>query len=172
MRPRPTLAVFAAGLTAAPAAGLTAAPAAASPYADAAVHDALERAVVRRINAVRARHGLPRVTAQRMLARAASAHSAEQLRAGYTSHNGADGTPFTLRMRRYTHARSTGETIAWLAPSQRRKAAAVVHMWLRSPVHRRVLLERRFRRVGVGRRSGVLGGRVMTVVTANFTSAR
>jgi uncharacterized protein YkwD len=107
-----------------------------------------------------------------VLARAARAHSAEQIRSGYASHDSPDGTPFDRRLQRYTRAWATGETIAWLPRSQRRQARTVVRMWLRSPTHRGVLLDRRFRRLGVGRRSGMLGGRRMTVVTANFASAR
>lgn len=130
----------------------------------------LQRNVLRIVNKVRARHRLPRLRRQPLLARGASAHSAEQLGAGRPSHHGADGTPFAQRLRRYTRARTTGETIAWVTSAD--GAATVVRLWMASRGHRRVLLDRRFRRLGVGSRSGVLGGFPMTVVTANFASLR
>jgi uncharacterized protein YkwD len=45
-------------------------------------------------------------------------------------------------------------------------------MWMASPGHRAVLLDRAFRRIGIGRRGGYLGGRPVTVFTADLQSAR
>lgn len=165
-RPIIALLVCAAGLIAALAAT---APAIAAKKVSASDR-ALQRDVLRTVNKVRARHRLPRLRKQPLLARGASAHSAEQLGAGRPSHHGSDGTPFARRLRRYTGARTTGETIAWITSAD--GAATVVRLWMASPSHRRVLLDRRFRRLGVGSRSGVLGGFDMTVVTANFASSR
>ncbi|MBW3607547.1 MAG: CAP domain-containing protein [Actinobacteria bacterium] len=173
MRPRPTLVslVIATALTAAPIAP-TVAVAAPRAAKDAHSSSALQRAVVRSVNAARARHRLPPVRHQARLARAASAHSIDQLRSGQPSHRSADGTSFDQRLRRYSSARSVGETIVWLAPGQPIRARTVVRMWMASPSHRRVLMDRRLRRIGIGARSGTVGGYVRTVVTANFSSAR
>lgn len=172
MRPRPTLLslFIATALTAAPIAPTVAV---AAPRAAKDAHSsALQRAVVRSVNAARARHRLPPVRHRARLARAASAHSTDQLRSGQPSHRSADGTSFGQRLRRYSSARSVGETIVWLAPGQPIRARTVVRMWMASPSHRRVLMDRRLRRIGIGARSGTVGGYVRTVVTANFSSAR
>lgn len=157
--------VFATCL-AAPAAS---APAVAAPKAKSSDR-ALQRHVLSLVNKVRARHRLPRLRRQPLLARGASVHSASQLDAGRPSHASADGTPFVHRLRRYTRARTTGETIAWISAAD--GAATVVRMWMSSASHRRVLLDRRFRRLGVGSRSGMVNGHAMTIVTANFASSR
>jgi uncharacterized protein YkwD len=171
IRPRPTLVllVIATGLTAALTASTVVV---AARRAVKGGHGALQRAVVRSVNSARAQHRLPPVRFRSTLARAASAHSADQLRSGRLSHDSADGTPFGRRLRRYSSARTAGETIVWLTTGQRITAARIVRMWLASPPHRHLLLDRRFRRIGVGARSGTVRGRVTMVVTADFASAR
>lgn len=165
MRPLPTLVplVIAIALSAAPTAPSVAV---AAPDADKDGHGAFQRAVLRSVNSVRARHRLPPLRSHSRLTRAASAHSADQLRSGRPSHQSADGTSARQRLRRYSPARKTGETIAWLTAGQPDMVATIVGMWLASPSHRRVLLDRRFRRLGVGVRSGVVRNGVPTVVTA------
>jgi uncharacterized protein YkwD len=60
-------------------------------------------------------------------------------------HESADGTSATRRIRRATHLRRTGEAIAFAA-----SARALVRAWMASPPHRRLLLSRSFRMIGVG----------------------
>src|SRR4051794_2162847 len=86
-----------------------------------------ERAVIRGINRARRNHGLRRLHAGRRLARAADAHTYTMLRADLFAHGA-----FAQRLRRYTHARSIGETLAW---TSRCSARTVVRMWLDSPSH-------------------------------------
>lgn len=171
IRPRPTLVslLIATGLAAAPVAPTVAV---AAPRVDRGGHSTLQRAVVRSVNSARARHGLPPVRVHSRLTRASSAHSADQLRTGRASHESADGTPCRQRLRRYSRARRTGETIVWLTGGQRVTARRIVRMWLASRSHRRVLMDPRFRRIGVGVRSGNVRGHATTVVTADFASAR
>jgi uncharacterized protein YkwD len=45
-------------------------------------------------------------------------------------------------------------------------------MWMDSPGHRAVLLSSTYRRVGIGKRAGRLGGRRACVVTADFGSRK
>ena len=123
-----------------------------------------ERSVIRAINRARASHGLRRLLTGRRLARAADAHSRTMLRANFFAHGA-----FSQRVRHYVRYRSIGETIAM---TSRCSARAVVRMWLNSPSHRAVLLSRRFRRVGVGRRLGRLGSSRACLVTADFASRR
>jgi uncharacterized protein YkwD len=123
-----------------------------------------ERGIVRAINRVRARHGLPKLRAHRRLARAADAHSRNMLRSDFFAHGA-----FARRVHRYVRFRRVGETLAY---SSRCGGRTFVRMWLRSPSHRAVLLARGFRRIGVGRRKGRLGSRRACVVTADFASRR
>jgi len=130
-----------------------------------------EAAVIRIMNQVRARHGLPALKPSRRLARAADVHSRDMLRHDFFSHQSSDGTSFDRRVRSYAHARRVGENLAML-PGVRRAARKVVRMWLRSAAHRQILMSRRFRRVGVGKRSGQLGGQKATLYTVDFASRR
>jgi uncharacterized protein YkwD len=123
-------------------------------------HDPLEAGIVRAMNQARASYGLPALASSARLARAADAHSKSMRRRNVITH-GAFGS----RLRRYVHARTLGENLAWMTGCD---ANAIVQMWLNSPPHRDVMLARTFRRVGVGQRS-----RTGTCfVTADFSSAR
>jgi uncharacterized protein YkwD len=130
-----------------------------------------ETAVIRLMNQVRARHGLPALKRSTRLARAADRHSSDMLRHDFFAHQSSDGTSFFRRVRSYAHARQVGENLAML-PGVRRAAREVVRMWLQSPPHRQVLLSGGFRRVGVGKRSGQLGSQKATVYTVDFASRR
>lgn len=159
MRSR-TMAAVAAGLTAVPAV-----PAVLPEEASAGSgQDALEAAIVERVNNVRGQHGLAPVSSSGALAAAASRQSRRCLRRGAMSHAG-----LSSRVRRYTRAKTVGETLAWVSGGGGR-ASKVVGMWMRSAPHRAQLLSSRYRRIGVGERSGRMNGRRGTMVTANFAT--
>ena len=128
-----------------------------------------ERAVIRGLNDARAQQGLGPVCALRPLNRAADRHSQDMLRSDFFDHPSSDGTPFDRRVRRFFDARMVGETLASL-PRRRGGAAVVVQMWMNSAVHRAIVLEPGFRRIGVARRWGTLGAQRNAVVTADFAS--
>ena len=107
--------------------------------------------------------------ALRPLNRAADRHSQDMLRSDFFDHPSSDGTPFDRRVRRFYDARMVGETLASL-PRRRGGAAVVVQMWMNSAVHRAIVLEPGFRRIGVARRWGTLGAERNAVVTADFAS--
>jgi uncharacterized protein YkwD len=128
-----------------------------------------ERNVVRIVNHVRHQYGLGSLRGSTRLARAADSHSRNMVRRNFFDHTSPDGTSFDRRVRRYTSARSVGETLA--AVSRRSRAAALtVQLWMQSPPHRAVLLSRGFHRIGVGRKRGDLGSGARTVFTADFAS--
>jgi uncharacterized protein YkwD len=107
------------------------------------------------------------------LGRAADYHSREMLYGNYFAHPSLNGRSMSSRVRRYSHSRRVGETLAMLSGGCRRgMAGRVVGMWMSSSTHRAVLLSAGFRRVGVARRVGRLGGRRACVVTADFASRR
>jgi uncharacterized protein YkwD len=111
-----------------------------------------ELAVVRAINTVRATNGMPPLRIGRALTRAARSHSADMVRRD----------SFVLRLRRFgVQAPYVGENLA--SGTRPLSAVEIVRMWIESPPHRRNLLDRSFRRIGVG----VAGGSTR-LVTADF----
>ncbi len=122
-------------------------------------HDATEASIIRALNGVRATYGLPRLHTSRGLAKAADIHSATMQRTNSIGHGA-----YTQRVRRYVRTKKVGENVAWMAGCD---ANAIVQMWLRSAPHRRVMLTKSFRRIGVGRR-----GSTKCFVTADFATAK
>jgi uncharacterized protein YkwD len=125
--------------------------------------------VIRGLNDARAQYGLAPVRSYRALNRAADRHSGDMLRSDFFDHPSSDGTPFDRRVRHFFDAGMVGETLAAI-PQRRGGADAVVRLWLDSGVHRAILLEPGFRRIGVARRWGTLGSAENAVVTADFAS--
>jgi uncharacterized protein YkwD len=135
--------------------------------------DSAERGVIRAINRQRAAAGLGKVRAGARLNRAADYHSREMLYGNYFAHPSLNGSPMASRVRRYTHSRSVGETLAMLGGGCRRHMGGkVVGMWMASAPHRAVLLSARFKRIGVARRGGRISGGRACMVTADFASRR
>ena len=116
-----------------------------------------EIAVVRVMNSMRATNGIPPLRIGRALSRAARAHSLDMARRGYFDHG-----PFVQRLRRFgVGAPYIGENLA--SGTKPLPAAAIVRMWIASPPHRRNLLDRGFRLVGVG-----IAGGSTRLVTADY----
>jgi uncharacterized protein YkwD len=128
--------------------------------------DRVERAVLRAVNRIRARRGLPRLRADRRLSAVATRHSRDLLVHGLLSHSSSDGTPFWSRIRRAADARTVGETLIEFHGSS--SGGRIVRAWMHSPPHRAELLAPGYRRIGIGR---VRAGGV-SVVTADFASRR
>jgi uncharacterized protein YkwD len=140
--------------------------------AAAGKHDGTERAIVRAVNKQRTAHGLGPVKATSSLARAADFHTREMLSADYFAHTSRNGGAFERRVRRFARFRSVGETLAWVTRCGGGGARTVVDMWMNSSTHRAILLSSKFRRIGVGKRTGSLGSQRACVVTADFASHR
>jgi len=116
-----------------------------------------ELAIVRVMNSVRATNGVPPLRIGRALSRAARSHSVDMVRRGYFDHG-----PFVQRLRQFgVRAPYVGENLA--SGTRPLSAAAIVQIWIGSPPHRQNLLDRSFRRVGVG-----VAGATSRVVTADF----
>ena len=129
--------------SAARCAGASAAPASLSGAAR-------QRAVVCEINRVRGRRGLPPVSVDARLTRMAGGFAHAMVSRGFFSHVGPGGATLQERLQAAGYrGRSAGEVLAW---GQGRYASprAAVSAWLQSPPHRRVLLGRNYRDVGVG----------------------
>lgn len=126
----------------------------------------LELRVFRAVNRARGRRGLPRLRLNLGLTFVAKIHSRDQVVNRFISHSSSNGAPFYSRIGRVVDARTVGETIAEFRG--RSAGRRVVRTWLRSPAHRRELLNPRYRQIGVGHASM----RGLSVVTADFASAR
>lgn len=136
----------------------------------------LNLTIVARVNAIRAAHGLRRVTVAPSLAAAARLHSRQMARTGHFEHESPDGTPFWQRVQRFYgksgfHDWSVGETLVWQSPTT--TATEVVTTWLDSPPHREILLDPHWREIGVSAvqdtaAPGDFAGLQATIVTADF----
>jgi uncharacterized protein YkwD len=120
--------------------------------------DRVERRVIRLVNTERVRHGLRRLRADRRLLRAADFHSWDMARGRFFAHVSRNGTSASARVLRYRRAGCTGEAIASIAPTpERGQARVTVRDWLASPPHRALLLDSRFGRIGIARRTAPSG---------------
>ncbi len=139
--------------------------------ATATRQDTTERSVVKKVNAIRAQHGLRKLRRSTALTVAADRKAREVLRTDTLTHSSPDGTTMHRRVRRYVDARSVGETLG-VVPRGRAQAARIVGAWMSSPGHRAALLAPGFRRVGVSRRKGRLGSGRVAVFALDLASAR
>lgn len=114
---------------------------------------ALSAELLYRANRARARSGAPRLRTDPRLVRAARRYSRELARRRKIDHFSSTRGRRTFRDRiaaEGAYAQLAGENLARLTSSQGALAARVVELWLESPGHRRNLLDRTFRRTGIG----------------------
>ena len=110
-------------------------------------------------NAERARNGLPRLSENPRLRRAAASHTEHMVHARFFDHTSPAGSTMADRIRRTgytsgTRGWSIGENIAW--GTGRLATAAQIHRsWMNSPGHRANILQRAFREIGIGIETGV-----------------
>ena len=138
---------------------------------------ALEAAVVREMNRVRASRGLAPLRAAPSLRSAARGHSQAMLAYGFFSHDSADGTAFSDRIRRYyTNAGYTRWAVGEALMASHGRfvdAESIVTAWLESPPHRAIVLSPTWRDAGIGvlyapTAPANFGGAEAIVVTADF----
>lgn len=135
----------------------------------------LESGLLRLINGARAERGLRPLRASTLLARTAVGHARAMARFGFFAHSSRDGSSPRDRIARVAPqlaARGVGEVLLWRTPGPSPEQA--LSMWLASPPHRAVLLDRGLRRIGLvalDARSapGVFGGLDVTIVAADLS---
>ena len=136
----------------------------------------LDRELLRQLNAVRLRAGLPPLRRSRDLTEAAAAHSRSMAKYGYFSHTSYNGSLFWQRVERYYpaphafRAYRVGENL--MSGPASVSAAKVIQSWMQSPPHRENLLSR-WTEVGFGclraiAAPGVFEGQTVAIVTADF----
>jgi uncharacterized protein YkwD len=114
----------------------------------------LARAAVCLVNHRRVVRGLRRLRVNRRLSRAAARHSRDMVRHRYFGHVSRNGRDVVDRLHRtrYLGGRFSwmvGENLAW-GSGRRGSPRQIVRSWMRSAGHRRNMLSRSFREIGIG----------------------
>jgi uncharacterized protein YkwD len=125
-------------------------------------------AVLCYVNAERAAHGLAPLREHVLLRRSARRFANRMVRQNFFAHDRASVIRRVRRagyLRHYPHW-SVGENLGW-GNGPEGSPQAVVKAWMASPPHRRNILSRRFRRIGIGIANGapVTGTSGITYVT-------
>jgi uncharacterized protein YkwD len=114
-----------------------------------------EQQLMKRINRERTKRHLATLRVNAKLVDAARAHSADMGEKQYFDHNSASGETWSRRIMRHGYTRQgyrtwkAGENIAWGAGVYS-SPAAIVGQWMKSSMHRAVILTKSFRDLGVG----------------------
>jgi uncharacterized protein YkwD len=140
-----------------PAEGRTCAGADSEPTAE--TRDVAAAAVTCVLNHEREKRDLPRLREHPRLERPAGRYVRAMVRGRYFAHTSPSGETMADRLRdsRYIsddRAWAVGETLAW-GVGARSTPAATVAAWMDSRPHRRVLLDPRYRDLGIGVSIGV-----------------
>jgi uncharacterized protein YkwD len=111
------------------------------------------------VNVERAKHGLRALSANARLTAAADGHSADMVARKYFAHVTPEGASVTDRVRGTGYLGGSsdwalGEDIGWGTGSLS-TPASIFRAFMNSPPHRRVILDRDFRQLGVGVAQGV-----------------
>jgi uncharacterized protein YkwD len=118
-----------------------------------------ERQLLALVNHVRVNHKLPALKINAKLERAARSHSREMVAKDYFDHNSFNGETFSHRLIRFGYTTSgctywqVGECIAYGAGAYG-SPKITFRNWMNSPEHRKIILTKSVRQVGMGRASG------------------
>jgi uncharacterized protein YkwD len=124
-----------------------------------------EQQVLLLLNQIRRQHGLGALSASAPLRSAARGHSADMLVNSYFDHDSRNEA-WDARISHYLRSSLVGETIA-RGSAATGSPAGIVSQWMRSALHRRVILTSGFRFVGIGVASGTPGA---VMATADFAA--
>ena len=137
-----------------------------------------EQRVLRLHNHARAAHGLKALCVQPDLTSAARAHSQEMLDKDYATHESFNGESVRTRLARFGYTfggfsyYAYGENIAWGCGSYG-SPGSIFHWWMHSRGHRGNILDKRYRQVGIGVRTGTFNKcNQATTYTVDFATRR
>lgn len=136
------------------------------------VLDANEKAMLDLHNKQRATKGLGSLCVHPALQRAAEAHSKDMIDNDYFSHTSQDGTTAFQRMKRegYNY-RTAGENIAFGSGSLG-APANIFKNWMNSDGHRRNIMNKSYREIGIGAVTGTYGSYSNTTMWTTDFGAR
>ena len=114
----------------------------------------LRHATLCLVNRERTRRGLRRLRQDRLLTKAGRGHVRDMIRKRYFAHTSRSGSSFAKRIFRTGYFRgarrwAAGENLAW-GTGSRSTPRKIVRSWLASPGHRRTMLTRKWREIGIG----------------------
>ena len=115
--------------------------------------------VLKRVNKIRARHGLPKLHRSKSLQKSAKRYSRYQMRHGYFGHSS--------RIRASRRYSTLGEILE-MHRGYKANVRGAVYGWMHSGAHRSIILSRSFRFGGAGYVSGRFHGRKSTIWTMQF----
>jgi uncharacterized protein YkwD len=121
--------------------------------------DASQPRMLKAVNDVRAQHGLVPFRGSGSLHRSAGAYARWMLRANFFGHLSS--------IRASSRFSTLGEALAWHSGTKPR-VGRTVRGWMRSPTHRALILNGRFRWLGAGLAHGRLSGRRGTTWVLQF----
>jgi uncharacterized protein YkwD len=117
------------------------------------------RAMLKKVNAYRAAHGVGKVRFSRSLSRSASNYSRYMMRHGYFGH--------ASRIHASRRFRTLGEIIE-IQRGMRAGVRTAFSAWIHSPPHRSIILMSTFKFAGAGFASGSFNGHRDTIWTMHF----
>ncbi|MEA2468682.1 MAG: hypothetical protein QOJ57_2808 [Thermoleophilaceae bacterium] len=115
--------------------------------------------MLKKVNAYRAAHGVPKVHLSRSLANSATKYSRHMMRSGYFGH--------ASRIQASRRYRTLGEIIE-IHRGLRAGVGTAFRAWVNSPPHRSVMLMSQFKFAGAGFVSGSFRGHRDTIWTMHF----
>lgn len=107
------------------------------------------------VNRERTQRGRPKLERNRTLERVATGYTVRMVQEGFFEHVSPDGGTLTDRVQRTSYLRgsfqqwSLGENLAW-GTGRLATPKSIVAGWMKSPGHRRNILDHRFREAGFG----------------------
>ena len=115
--------------------------------AESGTATAIEKQVLKLVNAERAKYGISALTWADDLARIARAHSQDMIRRSFFDHTNPDGqSPFDRLKNSGIRYRYAAENIAY----GQRTPEAVMNAWMNSSGHRKNILNANLREIGIG----------------------
>jgi uncharacterized protein YkwD len=110
---------------------------------------ALEDATICLMNKERAAHRLRELQPNAKLRKAGQLHNKYMTRGEFFAHQGPGEPPLEKRLRRAGYRASGGENLGCAGGTQYSSPAVMMSLWMKSPVHRANILEKRYFTVGV-----------------------
>lgn len=121
--------------------------------------------VIKMVNISRQAEGLEILTENKKLSQAAQAKVADMLKENYFAHNSPDGkTPWFWIERAGYDYRYAGENLAMDFKNAKDQHAA----WMKSPTHKKNILNEDFREIGVAVGQGLIEGHLATITVQEF----